>query len=155
MEKALSEIALQTENYDVSADDLAAVYEARHVAFSISNDNTFTIPNYSDKKRRSQRNFIRYFYFRRADQKIFVNSSNGFACFLRKWILLRGRLWGKEMLSYNALYVPLFKNANYDSKVFALGGCDAWGNGDIIADVSNRENRKSAEAVWNSIKSVS
>ena len=56
------------------------------------------------------------------------------------------------MLSYNALYRPLFKNANYDSKVFTLGGCDAWGNGDIIADVSNRENRKSAEAVWNSIK---
>lgn len=148
--KALSEIALKTENYDVSADDLAAVYEARHIAFSTSNDNTFTIPNYSDKKDIAKE-FIRYFYSDVQIRKYSVTLHMALPVSTEvdssSWAD-----WGKEMLSYNALYVPLFKNANYDSKVFTLGGCDAWGNSDIIADVSNRENRKSAEAVWNSIK---
>lgn len=148
--KALSEIALQTENYDVSADDLAAVYEARHIAFSTFNDNTFTIPNYSDKKDIAKE-FIRYFYsdaqIRKYSETLHMALPVSAEVDSSSW-----SAWGKEMLSYNALYRPLFKNANYDSKVFTLGGCDAWGNGDIIADVSNRENRKSAEAVWNSIK---
>ena len=148
--KTLSEISLKTENYDVSEADLAAVYEARHIAFSTFNDNTFTIPNYSDKKEIAKE-FIRYFY---SDKQIKKYSAtlNMALPVTTKIETDNWSTWAKEQLLYNALYTPLLKNANYDSKIFTLGGCDAWGNGDIIAEVSNRENRKSADAIWNSIK---
>lgn len=146
----LANVALKTSEYDVSADDMAAVYEARHLAFSTYNDNTFTIPVYSDKKDIAKE-FIRYFYSDKQIQK--YSETLHMALPVTNEVDTTGwTVWEREQLQYNKVYTPLFKNANYDSKIFTLGGCNAWGNSDIIAAVSNRENRKSADAIWNEIK---
>ena len=146
----LADIDLKTENYDVSAEDMSAVYEARHLAYTTFNDNTFTIPVYSDKKDIAKE-FIRYFYSDEQIQK-YVNTLHMALPVMNEVDTSDWTIWEKEQIEYNGLYTPLFKNANYDSVIFSLGGCNAWGNSDIIAAVSNREGRKSADTIWTEIK---
>ena len=150
---SLEEISLTGAGYEVSAEDLKLVYDARNLVYCTYNETAFIIPEYSNCKE-GAKEFIRFFYSDAMTDvyedtlkmPAVVNRSNGAERDLTGW-----SEWDKMMITYLEENTPIFRIKNDQSKMFSLGGLSPYcvSNYKFLFAAPNANDRKKAETIWN------
>ena len=151
-----SAVPLKGEGYEVTQTDLDAVYEARNMAYCISDDFAMCIPNYSNAKE-GAKEFIKYFH---SDEviKIFTDTTNtalpynysdGSTIDMSDW-----SEFAKYGASLNTTAIPLMQYSIDKSVLFTKGGCNPFANAVPVTDFAIEQNRNTAEGYWKNIKSI-
>lgn len=150
---SVTEIPLTGDGYDVSADDLNRVYDARNIVYSTQNESVFVIPNYSNCKD-GAKEFIKFFY---SDAMIdvyenvlkmpsVVERTGGRERDVSAW-----SEWDKVMIEYLEKYTPIWRIKNDQSRMFSVGGLAPYcvSNYKFLFAAPNAKDRKSADTIWN------
>ena len=148
---SISEIALSGENYDVTEEDLNAVYEARNLMSSNFDGEVFIIPEYSNAKA-AAKEFIKFYYSDEAI-RIFANNTHSASPARLSSGSIDTADWldfEKTAIELTQTSIPVLQEAvPYRNVLFTEGGLNAYGKTEVIAAFfAESRDRKTADVLW-------